>query len=269
MHDIVALSLPCYGTTARTMGNAQRLCTRLGCDFREIDIKEACDLHLRDIGHCGEPEGAAYENTQARERTQLLFDLSNHEGALAVGTGDLSEMALGWCTYGGDQMAMYNVNAGVPKTLVRYLIEWISGQEDMAEVKEILKDILETPVSPELLPPDRTGSIAQKTEEIIGPYELHDFFLYHTIRYGAPPRKVIFLARTAFGDRYASGEIARWARLFYRRFFASQFKRSCTPDGPKIGSISLSPRTDWRMPSDACPDLWLDPGEFEDSGNGC
>ena len=254
---LLTLSLPGYGTTGRTMDNAALLGRSLGCDFRVIGIREACDLHLKDIGHDGATLDTTYENTQARERTQILFDIANREGAIAVGTGDLSEMALGWSTYGGDHLSMYNVNCGVPKTLVRHLIRWMADTPEMISARDVLLDILDTPVSPELLPPDATGCITQKTEEVIGPYVLHDFFLYHFIRYAAAPDKICLLAEQAFRGCYGTEEIRKWLDVFFRRFFAAQFKRSCVPDGPKIGSISLSPRTDWRMPSDISPTAWL------------
>lgn len=249
--NIIALSLPCYGTTHRTSDNAEKLCRNIGCDFRIIDIKEACDIHLRDIGYNSKLKDTTYENVQARERTQVLFDIANKENALAVGTGDMSEAALGFSTYGGDHMSMYNVNCGIPKTLLIQMIVWAAGQDNMKNIREILIDIVNTPVSPELLPPDKEGAISQKTEDIIGPYELHDFFLYHIIKYGASPKKVYYLACIAFKGIYDNETIGKWLRLFYRRFFASQFKRSCAPDGPEVLGLSFSPRTGWKMPSDA------------------
>lgn len=222
----------------------------LGVTVKEVDIKEACNLHMRDIGHDPEIKDITYENTQARERTQVLFDLANKHGKLLVGTGDLSELAMGWCTYNGDHMSMYGVNASVPKTLVRYLVEYVASVSP-SETAKVLYDILDTPVSPELLPPDKDGNIAQKTEENIGPYELHDFFLYHFIRFGFAKEKLVRLALKAFDGVYSKDVISKWADVFIKRFFVSQFKRSCVPDSPKVGSVSLSPRGDWRMPSDA------------------
>lgn len=255
--SIITLSLPGFGTTARTAVNAEKLCKLLGCDYREIDIRRVCDIHLRNIGHDPDNKNTTYENVQARMRTQLLFDISNKEHAIAVGTGDLSELALGWCTYGGDHLSMYNVNSGVPKTVVKHLVRWAADLDGMEHIRPVLLDILDTPVSPELIPPKHDGEISQKTEDIIGPYELNDFFLYHCLRYGAPPEKMHYLACQAFEGKYMSDEIGHWLKLFYIRFFASQFKRSCMPDGPKIGSIGLSPRTDLKMPSDVKPDTWL------------
>ena len=222
----------------------------LGITVREISIKDACLQHFKDIAHDPEVHDVTYENAQARERTQVLMDVANQENGLVVGTGDLSELALGWATYNGDHMSMYGVNSGVPKTLVRYLVDWIADQEG-GDTGRILKDVLDTPVSPELLPADAEGNIAQKTEDLVGPYELHDFFLYYLVRHGFTPEKILFLAQEAFKDDYSTDEIRKWLATFLRRFFAQQFKRSCMPDGPKVGSVSLSPRGDWRMPSDA------------------
>ena len=247
---IHAMTMPGFGTTARTLGNARDLCAGLGVALDEIDISAACRLHLKDIGHDEAAHDAAFENTQARERTQVLMDKANMLGALVVGTGDLSELALGWCTYNGDHMSMYGVNGGVPKTLVRHLVRWVTGNRVPEGVARALLDIVDTPVSPELLPADDSGKIAQKTEEVVGPYELHDFFLYHFVRRGAPAAKIRMLAGIAFGERYAPEEIDRWLALFFRRFLGQQFKRSCMPDGPKVGAVGLSPRGDWRMPSD-------------------
>lgn len=254
---IVAVTMPGFGTTLRTRTNAERLASLLGVTTRRIPIHQAVTTHFRDIGHAEHIHDATYENAQARERTQILMDLANEIGGLMVGTGDLSELALGWCTYGGDQMSMYNVNAGVPKTLVRYLIEWVAESEFSGETSEVLRDILATPITPELLPPDASGARPQETEAAIGPYLLHDFFLYYTVRYQFPPRKVFFLAQQAFAHKYPAPEILHWMRVFYERFFAQQFKRSAMPDGPKVGSVALSPRGDWRMPSDASSALWL------------
>jgi len=253
--DIIAITMPGFGTTSRTYENAKNLCRLLGVDFKEIDIKEAVLEHFKEIGHDPKIHDITYENAQARERTQILMDIANKEGGLVVGTADLSEIALGFSTYNADHMSMYNVNASVPKTLVRYVIKWVASKMEK-EVSEILIDIANTPVSPELLP-KRDEEIAQKTEEIIGPYELHDFFLYHMIKYGAKPSKILFLAKLAFKKSYDEKTIKKWLKVFIKRFFANQFKRSCMPDGPKVGTISLSPRGDWRMPSDACANEWL------------
>ena len=248
--DILGITMPGFGTTGRTYHNAVSLMESLGVTVKEISIKDACILHMKDIEHNPDIKDITYENTQARERTQILFDMANKHSKLLVGTGDLSELAMGWCTYNGDHMSMYGVNASVPKTLVRYLVEYVAGESD-EKTAAILYDILDTPVSPELLPPDKNGAIAQKTEENIGPYELHDFFLYHFVRFGFDKAKLAFLAEKAFGDKYGGNEIEKWLNVFIKRFFTSQFKRSCIPDSPKVGSVSLSPRGDWRMPSDA------------------
>lgn len=248
--DIIGVTMPGFGTTDRTYTNAVKLVNELGATLREIDIKAACLQHMKDIGHDPDIKDITYENTQARERTQILFDLANKTGCLLVGTGDLSELAMGWCTYNGDHMSMYGVNASVPKTLVRYLVDYVAG-ESRKEVADLLYDVLDTPVSPELLPPDENGKIAQKTEENIGPYELHDFFLYNFVRFGFDREKLSMLAIKAFNGKYDSAVVERWLNEFLRRFFISQFKRSCIPDSPKVGSVSLSPRGDWRMPSDA------------------
>lgn len=255
--NILCVTMPGFGTTDRTYHNACDLVRAFGAQLLEIPIRDAALGHMRDIGHDPSVQDVTYENTQARERTQILMDLANKHGGLLVGTGDLSELALGWCTYNADHMSMYGVNAGVPKTLVRHLVE--NEAEHLPEnVARILRDILDTPVSPELLPPDKEGNIQQKTEEELGPYEVHDFFLYHFLRFGTPPKKLLFMARRAFAGTYTDEQLTRWLKLFLRRFFANQFKRSCLPDGPKVGSVSLSPRGDWRMPSDAdCTD-WMD-----------
>ena len=254
---IRALTMPGFGTTAHTLGSARRLAASVGVRLDEIDIRAACERHIADIGLDPKDRASvAYQNLQARERTQILMDVANKEGGLVVGTGDLSELALGWCTFGGDHMAMYNVNGGVPKTLVRQLVRWVAQHQASAAEREVLLAILDTPVSPELLPPKADGSIAQKTEELLGPYELHDFFLHHFFR-GAGPRKLLFLAEQAFAGRFEAGVLRRTLRVFIERFFAQQFKRSCLPDGPKVGSVSLSPRGDWRMPSDASCAAWL------------
>ncbi len=255
---ILAVTMPGYGTTERTLGNARRLAAAVGAELREIDIRAACDRHIADIGlDPGDHSSATYQNLQARERTQILMDLANLTGGIVVGTGDLSELALGFCTFAGDHMAMYNVNAGVPKTLVRTLVTWVADHHASPTEGLVLRDVLATPVSPELIPPAADGSIEQKTEEIVGPYELHDFFLYCLLRLAAGPKKTLFLAEHAFGDGYSAAELHRWLRLFIERFFSQQFKRSVMPDGPKVGSVSLSPRGDWRMPSDALATAWL------------
>lgn len=248
--DILGVTMPGFGTTGRTYNNALKLMNCLGVTVSEVDIKEACMLHMRDIEHDSDIHDITYENTQARERTQVLFDLANKHGKLLVGTGDLSELAMGWCTYNGDHMSMYGVNASVPKTLVRYLVDYVASVSEK-DTADVLYDILDTPVSPELLPPDENGNIAQKTEENIGPYELHDFFLYNFIRFGFSKEKLIRLALKAFDEKYSEDTVEKWADVFIKRFFISQFKRSCVPDSPKVGSVSLSPRGDWRMPSDA------------------
>lgn len=254
---IVAITMPGFGTTTRTRGNAESLAEHLGVTLRVIPITEAVRSHFRDIGHDESTHDVTYENAQARERTQILMDVANQIGGLVVGTGDLSEAALGWMTFNGDHMSMYHVNAGVPKTLVRYLVEWAADAVFSGEAAAVLHDIVATPITPELLPLDANQQLSQKTEETIGPYELHDFFLFHTLRYQFPPRKLWFLARHAFAGAYDDATILRWQALFYRRFFSQQFKRSSMPDGPKVGTVALSPRGDWRMPSDASAALWL------------
>lgn len=248
--DILGITMPGFGTTDRTYNNAIDLMKCLGVTVKEISIKNACIQHMKDIEHDADIKDITYENTQARERTQILFDMANKHGKLLVGTGDLSELAMGWCTYNGDHMSMYGVNASVPKTLVRYLVEYVAGISEK-KTADILYDVLDTPVSPELLPPDENGKIAQKTEENIGPYELHDFFLYHFVRFGFSKEKLQLLAEKAFNRKYENEEISKWLGVFLKRFFISQFKRSCIPDSPKVGSVSLSPRGEWRMPSDA------------------
>ena len=257
--DIIAVTMPCFGTTDRTRDNAVELAGRLGATLKRIDISEAVKRHFKDIGQSMEDHDVTFENGQARERTQVLMDIANQVGGMVVGTGDLSELALGWATYNGDHMSMYGVNASIPKTLVRHLVSYVCGDkaESEPELSHVLADILDTPVSPELLPAVN-GQISQKTEDLVGPYELHDFFLYYAIRWGFPPKKVLRLAEHAFGRTYDRATILRWEKTFYRRFFAQQFKRSCLPDGPKVGSVTLSPRGDWRMPSDAAASLWLD-----------
>lgn len=256
--DIIGITMPGYGTTDRTYTNACELIDHLGCSLVEINIAAACDQHFRDIDHDPSEHNITYENTQARERTQILMDYANKVGAIVVGTGDLSELALGWATYNGDHMSMYAVNTSIPKTLVRYLVDWVAHHEVSEDAKAILLDVLDTPVSPELLPPDEDGNIAQKTEEVVGPYELHDFFLYYMVRFGFTPTKIFNLAVIAFEDIYDPKTIKKWLKTFTWRFFAQQFKRSCLPDGPKVGSINLSPRGDWRMPSDAVSKTWME-----------
>ena len=257
--DIVALTMPCFGTTSRTKSNAELLAERVGATLKIIDIGEAVKVHFRDIGQSMEDLSVTFENGQARERTQVLMDIANQSGGLVIGTGDLSELALGWATYNGDHMSMYAVNAGIPKTLVRHLVAYVADEnQDLdPQLSAVLRDILDTPVSPELLPP-KEGEIAQKTEDLVGPYELHDFFLYYAVRWGFSPRKVYRLALYALEDAYGRETILKWLNNFYRRFFAQQFKRSCLPDGPKVGSVTLSPRGDWRMPSDAVAALWME-----------
>lgn len=254
--NIITVTMPGFGTTDRTYNNAVNLCKNLSAELREINIVPACLQHFKDINHPVEKHDVTYENVQARERTQILMDISNKEGGLLIGTGDLSELALGWATYNGDHMSMYGVNCSIPKTLVRYLVKYVAQKEVSEEVSDILMDILDTPVSPELLPKDEEGNIAQKTEDIVGPYELHDFFLYHFVRQSETPEKILFLAKNAFRDDYDEETIKKWLDTFIRRFFTQQFKRSAIPDGPKVGTVSLSPRGDWRMPSDASYRLW-------------
>lgn len=258
LEGIYGITMPGFGTTGRTLGNVKKLCEGLGIPLENIDIKESCELQMKDLKHSGEPTDVAFENVQARYRTAILMNKSNMLGGLVIGTGDLSELALGWSTYNGDHMSMYAVNSGVPKTLVQYLVRWAADTWAPESVKETLMDILDTPISPELLPPGADGEIEQKTEDKIGPYELHDFFLFHAIRHGFGPTKVLALAEQAYKDEYDRKTITKWLRLFYSRFFSQQFKRSCLPDGPKVGTIALSPRGDWRMPSDADVSAWMD-----------
>ncbi len=257
--DIIAVTMPCFGTTDRTRNNAVELAGRLGATLRRIDISQSVHSHFSDIGHSPERHDVTFENAQARERTQVLMDIANQSGGIVIGTGDLSELALGWATYNGDHMSMYGVNASIPKTLVRHLVDYVchDKQEEDAALSDVLSDILATPVSPELLPAIE-GKISQKTEDLVGPYALHDFFLFYAIRWDFPPRKVYRLALYAFGREYAPETVLRWLKTFYRRFFAQQYKRSCLPDSPKVGTLSLSPRGDWRMPSDAVASLWLE-----------
>ena len=254
--DVLAVTMPCFGTTHRTRSNAEILCDELGVTFQEIPIARTVHSHFADIGQDEAVLDVTYENCQARVRTLELMDLANRTGGLVVGTGDLSELALGWATYNGDHMSMYGVNADVPKTLVRHIVRYEAEATENAALRAVLLDILDTPVSPELLPANENGEIAQQTESLVGPYELHDFYLYYVLRFGFGPAKIYRLARRALGDRYPDDVLLHWLKNFYRRFFAQQFKRSCLPDGPKIGSITLSPRGDWRMPSDACAAVW-------------
>lgn len=263
--NIKAVTMPGFGTTDRTYENAVRLIRSLGADFMEVDIKEAVQVHFRDIGQDAGVHDVTYENSQARERTQILMDIANKENGMVIGTGDLSELALGWATYNGDHMSMYAVNASVPKTLVRYLVDFYAENCGEKELKAVLFDVLDTPVSPELLPPEN-GRISQKTEDIVGPYELHDFYLYYVLRQQYSPKKIYRLAKKAFAGTYDDATILKWEQTFYRRFFSQQFKRSCLPDGPKVGSVAVSPRGDLRMPSDACVRIWLDELE-EIAGN--
>ncbi|NLL76884.1 MAG: NAD(+) synthase [Clostridiales bacterium] len=255
--DILAVTMPCFGTTDRTHENACKLAEALGTTLEEVNIKEAVTLHFRDIKQDENNHDVTYENGQARERTQVLMDIANKESALVIGTGDMSELALGWATYNGDHMSMYGVNAGVPKTLVRHLVQYYADTCNDEKLKKILLDVLATPVSPELLPPV-DGVISQKTEDLVGPYELHDFFLYYMLRCGFEPEKIYRIAKLSFAGQYDDGAILKWLKTFYRRFFAQQFKRSCLPDGPKVGSVAVSPRGDLRMPSDACARIWLE-----------
>jgi len=255
--NIVAVTMPCFGTTDRTYDNACRLAKMLGATLEEINIKEAVTIHFKDIKHSMDNHDVTYENSQARERTQILMDISNRENGLVIGTGDLSELALGWATYNGDHMSMYGVNAGVPKTLIRHLVKYYALTCGDSELEKVLLDVLDTPVSPELLPPV-DGVIAQKTEDLVGPYELHDFFLYYMLRAGYEPSKIYRIACETFDGQYSNETILKWLKTFYRRFFSQQFKRSCLPDGPKVGSVGISPRGDLHMPSDACATVWLE-----------
>ncbi len=254
---IVGITMPGFGTTDRTYNNALNLMSSLGVSIKEISIKDACIQHFKDIDHDMTKHDVTYENSQARERTQILMDYANKINALVIGTGDLSELALGWATYNGDHMSMYCVNGSIPKTLVKYLVNWVALNGVDYESRNTLLDIVDTPISPELIPADEQGNIKQKTEDLVGPYELHDFFIYHFLRFGFRPSKIYFLACTAFRGGYNEETIKKWLTTFCRRFFQQQFKRSCLPDGPKVGSVGLSPRGDWRMPSDACATLWL------------
>lgn len=255
--DILGVTMPGFGTTDRTYNNAIELMNSLGVSIREINIKEACIQHFKDIGHDMNVHDVTYENSQARERTQILMDVANQTCGLVIGTGDLSELALGWATYNGDHMSMYGVNGSIPKTLVKHLVQWVAEKGIEEDSKETLLDIVATPISPELIPADENGDIAQRTEDLVGPYELHDFFLYYFLRFGFRPSKIYFLATKVFDGMYNDEIIKKWLQIFFRRFFNQQFKRSCLPDGPKVGSVSISPRGDWRMPSDASSAAWL------------
>lgn len=258
--DVIAVTMPCFGTTKRTKSNAISLCEALGVTLREIDITDSVLKHFSDIGHDPHNHNVVFENGQARARTYVLMDIANKENGLVVGTGDLSELALGWATYNGDHMSMYGVNGGIPKTLIRHIVRFYGDTSKDEALKNVLYDILDTPVSPELLPAEK-GEISQKTEDLVGPYELHDFFLYYAIRKSYPPSKIYRLALYAMCDKYPKDIILKWLKNFYRRFFSQQFKRSCLPDSPKVGSVTLSPRGDWRMPSDACPTVWSEEAE--------
>lgn len=257
---IIAVTMPCFGTTSRTRNNSMELARAYGASLREINIREAVNVHFGDIGHDDNIHDVTYENSQARERTQVIMDIANKEGGIVVGTGDLSELALGWATYNGDHMSMYGVNSSIPKTLVRYLVSYEAERLAASDprLSSVLKDIIATPVSPELLPPTSDGTISQKTEELVGPYELHDFFLYYFIRFGFGPAKIFRMACIAFDSVYDRDTILKWEKIFIRRFFTQQFKRSCLPDGPKVGTVTLSPRGDWRMPTDADYNLWME-----------
>ena len=259
--DVYGVTMPCFGTSDRTYQNSWELMRTLGIHSKEIVIKDAVSLHFADIGHDPTIHNATYENSQARERTQILMDYASVVGGIVVGTGDLSELALGWCTYNGDHMSMYGVNGTVPKTLIRWMIDAISGEPEFAASRTVLQDILDTPISPELLPPDAEGKISQQTEDLVGPYALHDFFIYHVLRYGFTPTKVYTMACRAFKDDFDSATIKKWLKSFYRRFFTQQFKRSCMPDGVKVGPVGLGPRGDWNMPSDAAARIWLEEAE--------
>ena len=256
--DVYGVTMPCYGTSDRTYRNSLELMEKLGVTGKEVNIRQAVDIHFADIGHDKSVRNGTYENAQARERTQILMDYASVVGGIVIGTGDLSELALGWCTYNGDHMSMYGVNASIPKTLIRWMIAAIADSPDFVEAKPVLEDILDTPISPELLPPDASGKISQYTEDLVGPYALHDFFLYYMLRFGFEPKKIYVLACRAFQGDFEPDVIKKWMKAFYRRFFTQQFKRSCLPDGVKVGSVCLSPRGDWRMPSDASGRIWLE-----------
>ena len=256
--DVYGVTMPCFGTSDRTYNNAWELMRKLGISCKEINIKKAVSQHFEDIGHDSSVHNATFENAQARERTQILMDYASVVGGIVVGTGDLSELALGWCTYNGDHMSMYGVNGSVPKTLIRWIIETVADDPAFVASREVLMDVLDTPISPELLPPDADGKISQQTEDLVGPYALHDFFLYYVLRFGFPPEKIYTLACRAFRDDFDAATIKKWLKNFYRRFFTQQFKRSCMPDGVKVGSVGLGPRGDYMMPSDASARIWLD-----------
>ena len=258
LSSVYGVTMPCFGTSDRTYQNSLELMKTLGITAKEINIRNAVKQHFADIGHDESKHDGTYENSQARERTQILMDYASVVGGIVVGTGDLSELALGWCTYNGDHMSMYGVNADIPKTLIRWIIETVAQRPEFAASKATLADILDTPISPELLPPDAAGKISQQTEDIVGPYALHDFFLYYMLRYGFTPTKIYALACRAFKDDFDGETVKKWLKTFYRRFFTQQFKRSCVPDGAAVGSVGLSPRSSWRMPSDACGRIWLD-----------
>lgn len=255
--NILCVTMPCFGTTDRTYGNACSMASKVGAELKEINIRQSVSQHFADIGQDGDKHDVTYENSQARERTQVLMDIANQVNGLVIGTGDMSELALGWATYNGDHMSMYGVNASVPKTLVRHLVRYFADTCGEEELSGVLMDVLDTPVSPELLPPEE-GRISQKTEDLVGPYELHDFFIYYVLRYGYRPSKIFRMAVQAFEGQYDKDTILKWMKVFYKRFFSQQFKRSCLPDGPKVGSVAVSPRGDLRMPSDACSRLWLE-----------
>ena len=260
--DVYGVTMPCFGTSDRTYQNAWELMRKLEISCKEIVIKDAVSLHFSDIGHDPSVHNATYENAQARERTQILMDYASVVGGIVVGTGDLSELALGWCTYNGDHMSMYSVNGTVPKTLMRWMIDAISETESFAAAHDVLRDVLDTPISPELLPPDASGKISQQTEDLVGPYALHDFFIYHILRYGFAPEKVYTMACRAFSNDFDAATIKKWLKSFYRRFFTQQFKRNCMPDGPKVGPVGLGPRGDWAMPSDASARIWQEEAEL-------
>ncbi|MBQ9673538.1 MAG: NAD(+) synthase [Ruminococcus sp.] len=261
MSDVVGITMPCFGTTSRTYNNSVNLMKTLGITTMEISIADSCRQHMKDIGHDENVHDITYENVQARERTQVLMDVANKVGGIVVGTGDLSELALGWCTYNADHMSMYGVNSSIPKTLIKWMIDAVAKNDIFHDSTEILEDIIETPISPELLPPTEDGKIAQKTEDTVGPYLLHDFFLYYVLRFGFSPSKIYDLAVKAFEGEFDADTVKKWLKTFYRRFFTQQFKRSCLPDGVKVGSVCLSPRGDWRMPTDSSARLWLDEAE--------
>ena len=258
-HFVHAVTMPCFGTTEHTKNNAVELCEALGVTLHTVNIADSVRQHFADIGHDEENRNVTYENAQARMRTLVLMDMANALNGIVVGTGDLSELALGWATYNGDHMSMYGVNAGIPKTLIKYVVRYYADTCGDERIRNVLISILDTPISPELLPADKDGNIAQKTEDLVGPYELHDFFLYYVLRFGYAPKKLYRIAKEAFREsEFDEATILKWIKNFYRRFFTQQFKRNCLPDGPKVGSVCLSPRGDWRMPSDAVSRIWID-----------